>query len=141
MTELSDVLQLIHKHANALEAVLIEEAGHLKEPTSVEKIETLATQKMDLVQTLDQLAVRRKQLIQVPANLDIQNQDTDWQSTLAILARCQVLNNQAGADIAVQSRYKQRALDILSNARTETPLYSASGATRTVSAGQALGKA
>ena len=145
MTELSDVIQHIHKHAGELESVLLSEANSLKQANSAEEIEAIAIKKMDLVQTLDQLAARRKQLMQDSSNtLQTDNtvsQNELWQDALAILSRCQMMNNQAGADIAVQSRYKQRALEILGTSHTDTPLYSATGATQYSGPKQALGKA
>lgn len=141
MTELSDVIQHIHSHACELESVLLSEASNLKRADSAENIEAIAIQKMDLVQALDQLALRRRQLIDDSSDGDQYDRDPVWQDALAILSRCQMLNNQAGADITVQSRYKQRALEILGTPHAETQLYSASGATQFAGPKQALGKA
>jgi flagellar biosynthesis/type III secretory pathway chaperone len=147
MTELSDVIQHIHSHACELESLLLKEASNLKRADSAENIEAVAIQKMDLVQALDQLALRRRQLIDdssysdSDSDSDQHDRDPVWQDTLAILSRCQMLNNQAGADITVQSRYKQRALEILGTPRAETQLYSASGAAQFAGPKQALGKA
>lgn len=145
MTELNDVIRHIHKHAGELESLLLREASSLKQANSAEQIEAVAIQKMDLVQTLDQLAARRKQLMQNTSDAlptdDTAERNDLWQDALAILSRCQMLNNQAGANIAVQSRYKQRALEILGTTQTGTPLYSAKGAPQYAGAKQALGKA
>lgn len=142
MNELSDVLQHIHDNASALESLLISEAASLKLANSAEQIEAIAIQKMDLVQTLDQLALRRRQLLDESSNAVQHSSAPDWQEILAILSRCQMLNNQTGADIAVQARYKQRALEILSSsAHGGTPLYSAKGAAQYAGPKQALGKA
>ncbi|MFT7405269.1 flagellar export chaperone FlgN [Zhongshania sp.] len=141
MTELSDVIQHIHSHACELESLLLKEASNLKRADSAENIEAVAIQKMDLVQALDQLALRRRQLIDDSSDSDQHDRDPVWQDTLAILSRCQMLNNQAGADITVQSRYKQRALEILGTPHAETQLYSASGAAQFAGPKQALGKA
>lgn len=141
MTELSDVIQHIHSNACELESVLLSEAENLKRADSAENIEAVAIQKMDLVQALDQLALRRRRLIEESGDGTQHDNDLAWQDTLAILSRCQMLNNQAGADITVQSRYKQRALEILGTPHAETPLYSASGAAQFAGAKQALGKA
>ncbi|MEX1665381.1 flagella synthesis protein FlgN [Zhongshania arctica] len=141
MTELSDVIQHIHSHACELESVLLSEASNLKRADSAENIEAIAIQKMDLVQALDQLALRRRQLIDDSSDGDQYDRDPVWQDALAILSRCQMLNNQAGADITVQSRYKQRALEILGTPHAETQLYSASGAAQFAGPKQALGKA
>tara|TARA_R110001592_G_scaffold97408_6_gene279052 strand:- start:172 stop:597 length:426 start_codon:yes stop_codon:yes gene_type:complete len=141
MTELSDVIQHIHSHACELESVLLSEASNLKRADSAENIEAIAIQKMDLVQALDQLALRRRQLIDDSSDGDQYDRDPVWQDALAILSRCQMLNNQAGADITVQSRYKQRALEILGTPHAQTQLYSASGAAQFAGPKQALGKA
>ncbi|WP_269620456.1 flagella synthesis protein FlgN [Zhongshania sp. BJYM1] len=141
MTELSDILQHIQKHARELESVLLKEAATLSRADSAEMIEMLAIQKMDLVQTLDQLALRRRQIVDEAGGNDLSNSNEDWQDSLAILARCQSLNTQVGSDISAQARYKQRALEILGAVNTETTLYSASGAAQYAGAKQALGKA
>ena len=141
MTELSDVLKHIHINARELESVLLKEASHLRKAESAELIETLAIQKMDLVQGLDQLALRRSQLLDESTSATQHGDDPEWQDTLAILSRCQILNNQVGSDINTQARYKQRALEILGAPHTEVPLYSANGATFYAGAKQALGKA
>jgi flagellar biosynthesis/type III secretory pathway chaperone len=141
MTELSDVSQHIHSNACELESVLLSEASTLKRADSAEKIEAVAVQKMDLVQALDQLARRRQQLIDESSDGEQHDRDPAWQHTLATLSRCKILNNQAGADITVQSRYKQRALEILGTPHAEMQLYSASGTAQFAGPKQALGKA
>lgn len=141
MTELRDILQHIQKHARELESVLLKEAATLSRADSADMIEMLAVQKMDLVQTLDQLAHRRRQLIDENDETEQSIANQDWQDTLMILSRCQALNTQVGSDINAQARYKQRALEILGAANTETTLYSANGAAQYAGAKQALGKA
>lgn len=140
MTELSDLIQHIHRNACELESVLLSEAASLQRADSAEDIEAVAIQKIDLVQALDQLALRRQQLVTEYGD-SAQHNDSGWQDALAVLSRCQQLNNQAGADITVQTRYKQRALEILGTPHAETPLYSASGTTQFAGAKQVLGKA
>ena len=135
--ELSDVLHSIHSEALRLEALLGEEALVLKAAREPESLEALVQQKMDLVQNLDLLELRRRQLT---SHDEVQN-EAAWQDTLSVLARCQALNNQAGADISTQARYGKRALEILGASNNDTTLYSAGGETSGQLGGHRLGKA
>jgi flagellar biosynthesis/type III secretory pathway chaperone len=135
--ELSDLLQSLSLHAQQLEALLLREAELLSETRSADALEQLAQEKMDLVQTLEQLELRRRQLAK---GTDDSNQ-VIWQDTLTILKRCQEMNTQAGADITSQAHYGQRALEILGIGAHNTPIYSADGETHRIKGGHALGKA
>jgi len=135
--ELSEVLQTIHSEALRLESLLGEETQILKLAREPERLEAVVQQKMDLVQNLDLLELRRRQLSASGAA----HNETLWQETLNTLSRCQALNSQAGADIASQSRYGKRALEILGANNNDTPIYSAGGETPSALGGQRLGKA
>lgn len=135
--ELSEVLHTIHLEAERLETLLGEEALILKSARDADQLETVVQQKMDLVQHLELLEIRRRQL----ASATNKNDDALWQASLAILSRCQALNTQAGADISTQARYGKRALEILGASNNDTPIYSADGETLGPLGGQQLGKA
>jgi len=136
--ELSDVLHTIHSEAQRLESLLGEEALILKLAREPEHLEAVVQQKMDLVQNLELLEVRRRQLVSGTADTAL---ETLWQEALNTLSRCQALNTQAGADIASQARYGKRALEILGASNNDTPIYGASGETPSTLGGQQLGKA
>jgi flagellar biosynthesis/type III secretory pathway chaperone len=135
--ELSEVLHTIHIEAQRLEALLGEEALILKSARDADQLETVVQQKMDLVQHLELLEIRRRQLTSATDKDD----DALWQASLTILSRCQALNAQAGADISTQARYGKRALEILGASNNDTPIYSAGGETLGPLGGQQLGKA
>ena len=135
--ELSEVLHAIHSEALRLEALLGEEAIVLKEARAPERLEALVQQKMDLVQNLDLLEMRRRQL---SSGNEPQN-EAAWQDTLRVLSRCQALNNRAGANISTQARYGKRALEILGASSDDASLYSAGGETNSQLGGHRLGKA
>jgi flagellar biosynthesis/type III secretory pathway chaperone len=134
--ELSEVLHTIHIEAQRLEALLGEEALILKSARDADQLEAVVQQKMDLVQHLELLEIRRRQLTSAT-----DKDDALWQSSLTILSRCQALNTQAGADISAQARYGKRALEILGASNNDTPIYSAGGETLGPLGGQQLGKA
>ena len=135
--ELSDVLHSIHSEALRLEALLADEGLILKEAREPESLEALAQKKMDLVQNIELLELRRRQLV---SSGNVQDEAL-WQEALAVLSRCQDMNNQAGANISTQARYGKRALDILGATNNEVPLYSPGGETNSTLGGQRLGKA
>ena len=137
---LDTVMDEIHQHALQLEAVLQREASLLRQPQGPEALSAAVADKLDLVQALEHLERQRRQLDQRNSR-DLSN-SPQWRQTGAILRRCQALNNQAGADITLQTRQARSALDILTGASSaDAPLYSADGDTRNNRTSHALGRA
>lgn len=144
MKQLATTYQQIESHAAELEALLRQESAILKNrelDTSNRsfKLAELAHRKSELIQVLDTLEKNRQfYLRSESSDATLENQ---WQQILSVLASCQKLNMQNGQDIASQSRYTRRALEILGLEDASSPVYHQDGRTADYSRHKNLGVA
>jgi flagellar biosynthesis/type III secretory pathway chaperone len=143
MSQLHTTYQQIEQGAQALETLLSQESHVLKsrDIDSLERSITLANladKKSELVQTLDTLERNRQFYLRSESATALEAQ---WQNILAILQRCQSLNQQNGKDISNQTRYTRRALEILGMEDASNPMYGADGNTTNSGRRHSLGMA
>lgn len=137
---IDNLISEIHLQAQQLAKVLQRELDALRLADSADLLTELSIEKSELVRSIESLEKRKLQLTGNDAS-NTYSEHPEWQKTLDLLKQCQAMNEQAGANIASQQRYGERALEILFGEPQQTQLYTSQGQSRAGREAVQLGKA
>lgn len=153
--QLNDLLHAEYDCAGQLQSVLTAEASALVD-RDINALEALVREKNTLLQTLETLELRKKQVLEqaglssAPNQIEASIDDCDergqlkrgWHLLLQRLARCQQQNRANGATLDSSRRYTQQALSILRGQTVPVALYDPRGSnTSSHDSGRPLAKA
>ncbi|MGJ8687036.1 MAG: flagellar export chaperone FlgN [Spongiibacteraceae bacterium] len=137
---IDNLISEIHLQAQQLAKVLQRELDALRLADSADLLAELSAEKTELVRNIESLEKRKLQLTSDSAK-DTYSENVEWQKTLELLKHCQAMNEQAGANIASQQRYGERALEILFGEPQQAQLYTSQGQSSAGRDAVQLGKA
>lgn len=140
--------QLFQNGLNVTESfyqILTKEANYLKENNNIDTFNELIAQKNQLIPQLDEFSKQLEKVLKTEsltinregiqqyfiiaktAGLDISTAENNWEKLADLSEKCQHLNEQNGASIALLARHTKRTLDILKGKPKFANTYGSNG--------------